>query len=81
MFSLTSNILKRRAALPIQLTRHRFATTPVPSNDEEQVMLVDEFNNEKGAVTRKQVREQILWHRASYIFIIVKSADSEKFLV
>jgi len=37
-------------------------------------MIVDEENNIVGAVTRKEMRENMLWHRASYIFVVTDDA-------
>ena len=44
-------------------------------------MVVDELNNEEGSVSKSESKELNLWHRASYIFIIVNSKEEEKFLV
>ena len=45
-------------------------------------MLVDEKNKEIGEVTRDRVRNEVLWHRASYVFILVESEKGQnKFLV
>ena len=37
---------------------------------EEDLMLIDEFNNPIGSVKRKEMRAKKLWHRASYVFVI-----------
>lgn len=44
-------------------------------------MIVDEDNNVVGAATRKEMRENNLWHRASYIFIVTDEAHGQKLLV
>ena len=49
------------------------------TQNDEMVKLVDEQNNEIGSVFRKEVRQQNLWHRASYIFI--QSKSDGKFLI
>ena len=42
---------------------------PKSLSGEESIKLVDENNEEKGSVLRKDARKENLWHRASYILI------------
>lgn len=37
---------------------------------DERVILIDENNEVKGVVTRAEMREKILWHRSTCIFLM-----------
>ena len=47
----------------------------------EKVLIVDEDNNPVGSATRQEMRQGVLWHRASYVFIITDEAHGNKLLV
>ena len=39
----------------------------------EKVKIVDEDNKLVGHATRQEMRENLLWHRASYVYIVTTS--------
>ena len=47
----------------------------------EKVLIVDEENNPVRAATRKEMRDGLLWHRASYVMIFTDEAHGSKILV
>jgi|LakMenE01Jun11ns_1017448.scaffolds.fasta_scaffold8666799_1 8-oxo-dGTP pyrophosphatase MutT (NUDIX family) len=45
-------------------------------------MLIDEFNRDLGAVSRKQIIKDRLWLRSGYVFILVTGKDrKQRFLI
>lgn len=47
----------------------------------EKVMIVDEDNNPVAPATRQEMRQGVLWHRASYVYIVTDEAHGKKLLV
>ena len=48
---------------------------------EELVQIVDENNKPVRGAPRFEMRRDVLWHRASYVYIITNEAHGHKFLV